>query len=239
MKIALIGYGKMGKIIEKLALEDNHKVVLIIDKDSLDEFTEENLRKVDVAIEFTTPETAYNNIAKCINSGVPVVSGTTGWLERYDEIVELCKTENGAFFYASNFSLGVNVIFKINQFLAGMMKNFPEYEITIDETHHVHKLDSPSGTAISLANDIIHNNRRKKSWVNERTSEKSKIAINSHRIGENPGIHIVRYDSPIETIEISHMSKSREGLAMGALTAAGFLIGKSGVFGMDNLLEFK
>jgi 4-hydroxy-tetrahydrodipicolinate reductase len=238
MKIALIGYGKMGKTIEKLAHENNHKVVLIIDEDSLEEFTEENLRRVDVAIEFSTPESAFDNISKCINSGVPVVSGTTGWIDRYDEIVELCKTENGAFFYASNFSLGVNIIFKINKYLANMMKNFPEYEITIDETHHIHKLDSPSGTAITMANDIISNIKRKKAWVKESTSEKSKIAIKSHREGENPGIHIVRYDSPIETIEISHLSKSREGLAMGALTAASFLIGKSGVFSMDDLLDF-
>jgi 4-hydroxy-tetrahydrodipicolinate reductase len=238
MKIALIGYGKMGKTIEKLALENGHKVVLIIDVDSEDEFSDENLRRVDVAIEFTTPESAFANIAKCINSGVPVVSGTTGWLDRYDEIVELCKTENGAFFYASNFSLGVNIMFKLNQYLANLMKNFPEYEISIDETHHIHKIDAPSGTAISLANAIIQMNKRKKSWVKGLTDEKAKIGIESHRIGENPGVHVVKYDSPIETIEISHLSKSREGLAMGALTAASFLIGKSGVFTMDDLLNF-
>lgn len=238
MKIALIGYGKMGKTIEKLALENGHRVVLIIDVDSEDEFTDENLRRVDVAIEFSTPEAAFTNIAKCINSGVPVVSGTTGWLDHYDEIVELCKTENGAFFYASNFSLGVNIMFKLNQYLANLMKNFPEYEISIDETHHIHKIDAPSGTAISLANAIIQMNKRKKSWVKGLTDEKAKIGIESHRIGENPGVHVVKYDSPIETIEISHLSKSREGLAMGALTAASFLIGKSGVFTMDDLLNF-
>jgi len=239
MKIALIGYGKMGKTIEKLALENNHKIDLIIDEDTLDDFTEENLRKVDVAIEFTTPETAFRNITKCINTGVPVVCGTTGWLEKYDEVVDLCQTENGAFFYASNYSLGVNILFKLNQYLSNVMKHFPEFEISIDETHHIHKLDAPSGTAITLANDILQNIKRKKSWVKGKSSEKGKLGIESHRIGEAPGIHLIKYDSPIESIEISHNSKSREGLAMGALTAAGFLIGKSGVFNMQDLLNFE
>ena len=238
MKIALIGYGKMGQTIEKLAIENHHKVVLIIDKDTLDEFTDENLRKVDVAIEFSTPDSAFENISKCINSGVPVVSGTTGLLNKYEDIVELCKTENGAFFYASNFSLGVNLLFKLNQYLASMMKHFPQYEISIDETHHIHKLDAPSGTAITLANDILHHVKRKKSWMKGKSTEKSKIGIESHRIGDNPGEHIVTYDSPIETIKITHQSKNREGLAMGALTAAGFLVGKSGIFTMDDLLDF-
>jgi 4-hydroxy-tetrahydrodipicolinate reductase len=238
MKIALIGYGKMGKTIERLALANNHRIDLIIDEDTLDEFTEENLRRVDVAIEFTTPETAFDNIAKCINSGVPVVCGTTGWLGRLDEIVELCKTENGGFFYASNYSLGVNIMFKMNKYLANIMNHFPEFEISIDETHHIHKLDAPSGTAITIANDILQNIKRKKTWVKGKTTEKGKIGIESHRIGEVPGTHIVKYDSPIETIEISHLSKSREGLAMGVLTAASFLIGKTGVFNMDDLLDF-
>jgi 4-hydroxy-tetrahydrodipicolinate reductase len=238
MKIALIGYGKMGKTIEKLALAKNHKVDLIIDMDNLEDFTDENLRRVDVAIEFSTPETAFDNIAKCINSGVPVVSGTTGWITRLDEIVELCKTENGAFFYASNYSLGVNILFKLNQYLAKIMNNFPEYEVSIDETHHIHKVDAPSGTAITLANDIIHYIKRKISWVKGNSSEKTKLGVSSHRIGENPGFHVIKYDSTIETIEISHQSKSREGLAMGALTAAGFLVGKSGVFNMDDMLNF-
>jgi 4-hydroxy-tetrahydrodipicolinate reductase len=238
MKIALIGYGKMGKTIERLAIENNHKVDLIIDMDNLDEFTDENLRRVDVAIEFSTPETAFENIAKCINSGVPVVSGTTGWIGRLDEIVELCKTENGAFFYASNFSVGVNLVFKLNQYLAKMMNHFPQFEVSMEETHHIHKLDAPSGTAITLAEDIIGNVKRKLNWVKGKSKEKSKLGIVSHRIGENPGKHVVTYDSPVETIEISHQSKSREGLALGAITAASFLIGKSGVFTMDDLLNF-
>jgi 4-hydroxy-tetrahydrodipicolinate reductase len=238
MRIALIGYGKMGKTIEKLAQENNYKIDLIIDKEDFDEFTVENIRRVDVAIEFSSPDAAFDNIAKCINSGVPVVSGTTGWLDRYDEIVELCRTENGAFFYSSNFSLGVNILFMLNKYLSNMMKHFPEFEISMEETHHIHKLDAPSGTAITLANDIMSNIRRKKAWVGGKTSEKSKIGIISHRVGENPGEHLVRYTSPIETIEISHASKSRKGLAMGALTAASFLIGKTGVFSMDDLLNF-
>jgi 4-hydroxy-tetrahydrodipicolinate reductase len=239
MKIALIGYGKMGKTIEKLAIANNHKIDLIIDEDSLDEFTEENLRRVDVAIEFTTPETAYENIRRCISSGVPVVSGTTGWLQHFEEIVDLCKTENGAFFYASNYSLGVNILFKLNKYLANVMKHFPEFEISIDETHHIHKLDAPSGTAITIADEILRNIKRKKMWTKGKTSEKGKLGIESFRVGEVPGTHVVRYDSPIETIEISHISKSREGLAMGALTAAGFLIGKTGIFNMDDLLNFE
>ena len=237
MKIALIGYGKMGRTIEELAEKNNHRIELIIDENSLEDFTEENLRRVDVAIEFSTPDVAFDNIIKCINSGVPVVSGTTGWLKRLDEVVELCKTENGAFFYASNFSLGVNIFFKLNQYLAKMMNKFPEFNVSIEETHHIHKLDAPSGTAITIAEDIIKNIDQKKKWVKESASENNEIAVKSHRIGENPGVHLVHYDSPIENIEIIHSSKSRIGLALGALTAAGFIIGKTGVFGMDDLLE--
>ncbi len=237
MKIALIGYGKMGKTIEELAEMNNHTIELKIDENTLEDFTEENLRRVDVAIEFSTPDVAFDNIIRCINSGVPVVSGTTGWLHRFDEVIELCKTENGAFFYASNFSLGVNIFFKLNQYLAKMMNKFPEFDISLEETHHIHKLDAPSGTAITLAEDIIKNLQHKKSWVKEIASDVNEIAIKSHRIGENPGLHVVHYDSPIESIEIIHSSKSRIGLAMGALTAASFIIGKSGVFGMDDLLE--
>ena len=237
MKIALIGYGKMGKTIEELAEMNDHTIELKIDENSQEDFTEENLRRVDVAIEFSTPDVAFDNIIKCINSGVPVVSGTTGWLHRFDEVVDLCKTENGAFFYASNFSLGVNIFFKLNQYLAKMMNKFPEFAISIQETHHIHKIDAPSGTAITLAEDIIRNLGHKKAWAKEIANEETEIAIKSFRIGENPGVHVVHYDSPIESIEITHSSKSRIGLAMGAITAASFIIGKSGVFGMDDLLE--
>jgi 4-hydroxy-tetrahydrodipicolinate reductase len=237
MKIALIGYGKMGKTIEEIALKNNQRIELKIDENTLEDFTEENLRKVDVAIEFSTPHVAFDNIIKCINSGVPVVSGTTGWLNRFDEVVELCRTENGAFFYASNFSLGVNIFFKLNQYLAKIMSKFPEFDVSIEETHHIHKLDAPSGTAITIAEDIIKNNKIKTGWIRELSDDPKKIAVKSHRVGEIPGIHLVKYDSPIETIDILHSSKSRTGLAMGALTAAAFIIGKTGVFGMDDLLE--
>ncbi|MFN8255753.1 MAG: 4-hydroxy-tetrahydrodipicolinate reductase [Bacteroidales bacterium] len=236
MKIALIGYGKMGRTIEELAIQRDHKIELKIDENNIEDFTEENLRRVDVAIEFSTPHVAYQNIIKCINSGVPVVSGTTGWLSKFDEVVELCKTENGALFYASNFSLGVNIFFKINQYLSKLMAGFTEFDISIEETHHIHKLDAPSGTAITIAEDIIKNNPHKNGWIREMQNERGKIPIHSIRVGEVPGTHIVKYDSPIETIEIEHSSKSRKGLAMGAITAAEFLLGKTGVFGMDDLL---
>ncbi len=237
MKIALIGYGKMGHTIQELAEKNNHRIELVIDENSLEDFTEENLRRVDVAIEFSTPNVAFDNIIKCINSGVPVVSGTTGWLHRLDEVVELCKIENGAFFYASNFSLGVNIFFKLNQYLAKIMNRFPEFNVSLEETHHIHKLDAPSGTAITLAEDILQNIHTKKKWVKETASDINEIPIKSYRIDENPGMHLVHYDSPIESIDIAHSSKSRIGLAMGALTAASFIIGKTGVFGMDDLLE--
>lgn len=237
MKIALIGYGKMGKTIEKLALEKKDEIVVKIDDTTLDQFTEENLKRADVAIEFSTPEVAFNNISKCINSGIPVVSGTTGWLHRYSEIEHLCKQKNGGFFYASNYSLGVNIFFKVNEYLAKIMNNFPEFDVAIDETHHIHKLDAPSGTAITIAEGILKNIVRKTAWEKESTDNSSKIAVKSHRIGEHPGEHVVKYNSPIETVEILHTSKSREGLAMGALMAARYMQNKVGIFGMDDLLS--
>ncbi len=237
MKIAIIGYGKMGKTIEKLALKNNDEVVLKIDDSNLDQFTEENLKKADVAIEFSTPSVAFESISKCIKAGVPTVSGTTGWLDKFNIIEDLCKDGNGAFFYASNFSLGVNIFFKMNEFLAKIMNKFTQFSIAVDETHHIHKLDAPSGTAITIAEGIINNVERKTSWVKENAENEAQIAIKSHRIGEHPGEHVVKYDSSIETIEISHSSKTREGLAIGALMAAKFLIGKKGVYGMDDLLN--
>ena len=227
----------MGKAIEKIALENGDEVVLKIDDTNLDQFNSENLQKADVAIEFTTPETGYDNIQKCIKAGVPIVSGTTGWLDKFDTIKNLCESESGAFFYASNFSLGVNIFFKINSFLAKVMNNFPEFDIDINETHHIHKLDAPSGTAITTAEGIIEQIERKSGWEKENASDGSKIAIKSHRIGEHPGEHVVKYESPIESIQISHSSKSRQGLALGAYMAAKFLVGKKGVFGMDDLLQ--
>lgn len=237
MNIAIIGYGKMGKAIEKLAIRKQHKVVLKINELNINEFTAENLIKVDVAIEFSTPNTAFDNIMKCIESGVPVVSGTTGWLDNMEKVKNICNTAKGAFFYASNFSIGVNILFKLNDTLSKIMNQFADYEVNIEETHHVHKLDAPSGTAISLAQDIINNIDRKTKWVKETAQNNLEIPIKSHRIGEHPGEHIVSYESEIDSIEIKHSAKSREGLAIGALMAAEFIVGKQGVFGMKDLLK--
>ena len=238
MKIAIIGYGKMGRIIEKLAIEKGHKIVLKIDDTNIDELSVVSLKKADVAIEFTGPEAAFRNINLCFDAGIPVVSGTTGWLDRYDEIKERCETEKRAFFYASNFSLGVNIFFKLNQQFAKIMNKFGNFDISVQETHHIHKLDAPSGTAITITQDIISEIDRKQNWVKESTENDKQIAIKSFREGENPGEHTVTYKSSIENIEIKHESKNREGLAQGTLLAAEFIIGKTGVFGMDNLLDF-
>lgn len=237
MNIAIIGYGKMGKIIEKLAIKKGHDIVLKIDDSNLDELTMENLKKADVAVEFTGPEAAFRNINLCFDAGIHVVSGTTGWLDKYNEVKERCETEKLAFFYASNFSLGVNIFFKLNQYLAKVMNRFESFDVSVNETHHIHKLDAPSGTAITIAQDIISEIDRKQNWVKEKAENDKQIAIKSFREGEIAGIHTVTYSSPIENIEIKHESKNREGLAQGALLAAEFIIGKTGVLGMDDLLD--
>ena len=237
MKIAILGYGKMGKIIEKLAKEKGHDIVLKIDDSNLDKLSVVNLKKADVAIEFTGPEAAFRNISLCFDAEIPVVSGTTGWLDKFDEVKERCQSEKLAFFYASNFSLGVNIFFKLNQHLAKIMNKFEGFDVSVDETHHIHKLDAPSGTAITITEDIISAVDRKSDWVKEKTEYTRQIAIKSFREGENPGAHTVSYNSPIENIIITHESKNREGLAQGALLSAEFIIGKTGVFGMDDLLD--
>jgi len=237
MNIAIIGYGKMGKIIEKLATKKGHKIVLKIDDSNIAKLTVENLKKADVAIEFTCPEAAFRNINLCFDAGIPVVSGTTGWLDKYDKIKKRCETEKQAFFYASNFSLGVNIFFKLNQHLANIMNKFESFDVSISETHHIHKLDAPSGTAITIAEDIISRIDRKQDWVKENVKNDKQIVIKSFREGENPGIHTVSYNSPIENIIITHESKNREGLAQGALHAAEFIIGKTGVLGIDDRLD--
>ncbi len=237
MNIAIIGYGKMGKIIEKLAIKKGHKIVLKIDDSNLNKLSVENLKKADVAIEFTGPEAAFRNINLCFDAGIPVISGTTGWLDKYDEVKGKCESEKLAFFYASNFSLGVNVFFKLNQYLAKIMNKFENFDVSVQETHHIHKLDAPSGTAITIAQDIITEIERKQNWVKENTEDNNQIKIKSFRKGENPGAHTVSYNSPIENIHITHESKNREGLAQGALLAAEYIIGKTGVFGMDDLLD--
>ncbi|MDP4227135.1 MAG: 4-hydroxy-tetrahydrodipicolinate reductase [Bacteroidota bacterium] len=237
MEIALIGYGKMGKEIEAVCRERNHHVALIIDVNNPADLNAENLKNVDVAIEFTTPQTAYNNVLKCFSANVPVVCGTTGWLDNFDHIQQICNEQKQGFFYSSNYSLGVNLFFKLNSELARLMNGFDNYEVSMTETHHVTKKDAPSGTAISLANDIIKNLDRKKEWKLDENG-KDIISIHAFREGTVPGIHTVKYDSPVDYIEIIHSAKSRKGLAFGAVMAAEFLKGKQGIFGMEDLLHF-
>ncbi len=239
MNIVLIGYGKMGKEIEKLAIEKSHKVILRIDKGDEDLFSSLSFKDADVAIEFSTPDTAYSNILKCIEAGIPVVSGTTGWLNRYDDIISAVKKNKSAFFYASNFSLGVNIFFELNRKLASMMSSFPDYSVEVSETHHINKIDAPSGTAVSLTNDIINILDNKSSWVCNEEAKNDEIQINAERIGNVTGKHTIKYESSVDSIEIEHNAKNRQGFAIGALLAAEFIIDKTGVFGMNDLLKLK
>ncbi len=236
MKIALIGYGKMGREIERVLLERGHSVPLIFDIENAADLNDQNLRKVDVAIEFSAPNAAFGNIRKCLEAGVPVVCGTTAWLDRYDEAVEICKKHHGAFFYASNYSIGVNIFFKINTELARLMNRFPEYDVTIEEVHHVQKVDAPSGTAITLAGGILAELERKEKWVLGTTTNQNELEINAIRRSVAPGTHTVTYESPTDTLTIEHTIKSRSGLATGAVLAAEFLYGKTGVYTMEDLM---
>jgi 4-hydroxy-tetrahydrodipicolinate reductase len=238
MKIALIGYGKVGKEIEQVALSRGHTVVLTIDITNTEDFTKENLSKADIVIEFTSPSTAVNNYLKCFEAGVPVVSGTTGWLDRKTEVENVCSANDGCFFYASNFSLGVNIFFAINKYLAGIMNDFPQYNVTMTEVHHTQKLDAPSGTAISLANDIIATNNTKTSWTIDKQCSNNELYINPIREGVVPGIHAVKYNSEADFIEITHSAYSRKGFALGAVLAAEFCVGRKGIFSMSDLLKF-
>ena len=238
MKIAIIGYGKMGKTIEQLAKSKGHEISLVIDYDNQNDLNTQNLKKVDVAIEFSRPESAFENIKKCLQSGTPVISGTTGWLEKMEGLKSYCKEVNGAFFYASNYSIGVNIFFEINRQLAKMMNNFPDYQVSMEEIHHTQKLDAPSGTAITLAKGILSNIDRKNDWINETTSEGNTLAIVSKRIDEVPGTHSISYESPIDTIDIKHTAHSRMGFAEGAVKAAEWIVGKKGNFGMKDMLGF-
>lgn len=237
MKIALLGYGKMGKEIEKIAIERHHQIVLVIDINNAKEFTSENLKKADVAIDFSTPESAYLNIMNCFKADIPIVSGTTGWLDKYDEVTDYCKKNGKTFFYASNYSIGANIFFEINIRLAELMNKFPQYNIEIEETHHIHKLDAPSGTAITIANDIINKLDRKTVWELNESSNQNSLKIKAIREGEVPGIHVVKYDSPVDFIEIKHSAKSRKGLALGAVLAAEFIFKKTGFYTMNNLMH--
>lgn len=230
MKIALLGYGKMGKVIERIALERGHEIVLR--KGSSHDF--EGLEKAEVAIDFSIPTVAVTNISTCFEKGIPVISGTTGWLEKYEEMVALCQSKNGSFIYASNFSLGVNIFFELNDYLAKMMNQLKEYKVSMEEIHHIQKLDAPSGTAISLANGIIENTEYT-NWTLE-NPKNTEIHINAKRIENVPGTHSIFYDSEIDQIEIKHTAHSREGFALGSIVAAEWLHGKKGVFTMKDVL---
>ncbi|MCD7936087.1 MAG: 4-hydroxy-tetrahydrodipicolinate reductase [Tannerellaceae bacterium] len=237
MNIALIGYGKMGKTIEQIARDRGHRIVAIIDINNPQDFDSENFKKADVAIEFTTPDTAFDNYMKCFAANIPVVSGTTGWLDRLSVIREKCN-EGQTFFYASNFSIGVNIFFALNKYLARIMNKFPAYDVSMTETHHIHKLDAPSGTAITLAEGILEHVDRKKDWKLDTGENKEDLVIKAIREGEVPGIHEIRYDSEVDYISIKHDAKSRAGFALGAVIAAEFTAGKKGFLGMEDLFKF-
>ena len=234
MKILLIGYGKMGKTIERIAQQRGHEIAGRIDVG--DDFLHTELH-ADVAIEFTQPEAAVANLKTCFDKGIPVVCGTTGWLQHKTEIEDHCRKKNGTLLYASNFSLGVNLFFKLNEYLATLMAQYSQYEVSIDETHHTQKKDAPSGTAITLAEGVIKNLTRKKGWHLSPTENPASLAINSFRIDPAPGTHTVKYKSAVDDIEITHTAHSREGFALGAVLVAECLAGKKGIFTMDDFLK--
>jgi 4-hydroxy-tetrahydrodipicolinate reductase len=232
MKIALLGYGKMGQVIERIALERGHNIVLR--KTSKDTFN--GLKNADVAIDFSAPAVAADHISECLNNNIPIVSGTTGWLREYDKMVSLCNEKNGAFIYGSNFSLGVNIFFELNKQLAKIMSGFPQYKVAMEEIHHTQKLDAPSGTAISLAKDIIENSAYE-NWSLEESVSGKDFVIEAKRIENVPGTHTVFYDSDVDSIEIKHTAHSREGFAFGAVIAAEWIRDKKGIFTMKDVLE--
>ncbi|WP_166967992.1 4-hydroxy-tetrahydrodipicolinate reductase [Yeosuana marina] len=232
MNIALLGYGKMGKTIEKIAIKRGHNIVLTVDKDD----NNYDITKVDIAIDFSIPAVAFKNISNCINNNVPVVSGTTGWLQDYDNAVALCNEKQGGFIYASNFSLGVNIFFELNKTLAKMMSNLKQYQVSLEEIHHTQKLDAPSGTAITLANDIITEHSSYTSWKLDENKENT-IPITAKRIEDVPGTHTISYESDVDTITIEHKAHNRQGFALGAVIAAEWLVGKTGVFSMNDVLN--
>lgn len=232
MNIALLGYGRMGQTIEQIATKRGHNIVLKVDKDDKGY----DITKADVAIDFSIPTVAFNNISNCINNKIPVISGTTGWLEDYDNAVALCKENKGAFIYASNYSLGVNIFFELNKTLAKMMSNLKQYNVSMEEIHHTKKLDAPSGTAISLANDIISNHEGFNNWKLDEHDE-AIIPITAKRIKDVPGTHTVTYESEVDTVTIEHVAHNRQGFALGAVIAAEWLVGKTGVFSMNDVLN--
>lgn len=251
MKIALIGYGKMGKEIERIALQRGHTIVSVIDKDNRQDFDSEAFRNADVAIEFTAPTAAYDNCMKAFAAGVKVVSGSTGWMSEHGEEMErLCREERRTLFWASNFSIGVAIFSAVNNYLARIMDNFPGYDVSMSETHHVHKLDAPSGTAITLAEGILENLKRKTAWVKGTLTapdgsvsgttdcRPDELPISSIREGEVPGIHSIRYESEADSITITHDAKNRKGFALGAVLAAEFTATHEGFLGMNDLFKF-
>ena len=241
MKIALLGHGKMGRMIERIAQERGHEIILTVDDKNRDGFVTEKLKQADVAIEFTMPDVAVDNYKWCMDCGVPVVSGTTGWLKQWEEVRTYVNEKKGGFFYASNFSIGVNIFFRLNQYLAKMMNGFGDYHVFVEETHHIHKVDAPSGTAITLAEGILDNLPAYHSWKLDdgKPMEVGTVPVNAKRIGEVPGIHGVTYRSTVDEIEIRHSAFSREGFAQGAVLAAEFMVGKKGLYSMDDLLSDK
>lgn len=238
MKIALLGYGKMGHIIEKTALQKGHQIILHINDENLEDLTKENIQNADVAIEFTNLQSAVDNILFCLNYNVPVVCGTTGWLSQLNSIEEKCKELNGTFLYASNFSIGVNIFFELNKKLASLIKPHPAYNVSIEEIHHTQKKDAPSGTAITLAEQILERTDKKNKWINSVGENESELSIISKRIDEVPGTHSVKYFSPIDDIEIIHTAHNRKGFAEGAVLAAEFINDKKGIFSMKDVLGF-
>ena len=238
MNIALLGYGKMGHAIEEIALQKGHNIVLRITDENLNDFTKENIKKADVAIEFTNPESAVSNILFCLNESIPVISGTTGWLSKLRVVEEKCKEVNGSFLYASNYSIGVNIFFELNKKLASLMKSHNDYDISLEEIHHTQKKDAPSGTAITLAEQIINASTQKNKWVNSIAENEHELSIISKRIDEVSGTHSVKYSSSIDDIEIIHTAHNRKGFALGAVLAAEFIADKKGIFSMKDVLNF-
>lgn len=236
MRIALIGYGKMGKAIEEIALQRGHTITLKIDELNVADFTKENMANADAAIEFTTPHTAFENIKKALEFGIPVVSGSTGWTTRINEIKDYCQQQNGSFLHTNNFSVGVNIFFEINKKLAALMNPHEEYSIELEEIHHTQKKDAPSGTAVSLAEQILEQISRKKKWVNEKTHNPDELPIISKRIDPAAGTHTVKYSSDIDDIEIIHTAHNRKGFALGAVLAAEYISNKKGIFSMKEVL---
>ncbi len=236
MKIALIGYGKMGKAIEEIAVAKGHEVILKLDITNPEEFTTENLTKCDVAIEFTSPHSAVENLKKCFDAGLPVVCGSTGWLSHWDEIVAECNQKNASMVYASNYSIGVNLFFELNTYLAKLMNKYTDYDVMLDEIHHTQKKDAPSGTAITLAEQVLAGIPRKKLWVNHLSDNADELEIISERIDPAPGTHKIKYHSAIDDIEIIHTAHNRQGFAGGAVLAAEFIVGKKGIYNMKQVL---